>query len=56
MEQLFSIAGEGSDEEFRKAIADVDDPDLLSALYELREAMQSIQDIPTDDPMREFGV
>ena len=56
MEQLFSIAGEGSDEEFRKAIADVDDPDLLSALYELREAMQSIQDIPTDDPMPEFDM
>ncbi len=56
MEQLFSIAGEGSDEEFRKAIADVDDPDLLSALYELREAMQSIEDIPTDDPMPEFDM
>jgi hypothetical protein len=56
MEQLFAIAGEGSDEEFQKAIAEVDDPELLSALYELREAMQSVQDIPTDDPMPEFDM
>jgi hypothetical protein len=56
MEQLFAIAGEGSDEEFQKAIAEVNDPELLSALYELREAMQSVQDIPTDDPMPEFDM
>lgn len=56
MEQLFAIAGEGTDEEFQKAIAEVDDPELLSALYELREAMQSVQDIPTDDPMPEFDM
>lgn len=56
MEQLFAIAGEGTDEEFQKAIAEVNDPELLSALYELREAMQSVQDIPTDDPMPEFDM
>lgn len=56
MEQLFAIAGEGSDEEFQTAIANVDDPDLLSALYELREAMQSVQDIPTDDPLPDFDM
>ena len=56
MEQLFAIAGEGSDEEFQKAIASVNDPELLSALYELREAMASVQDIPTDDPLPEFDM
>lgn len=56
MEQLFAIAGEGTDEEFQKAVAEVDDPELLSALYDLREAMQSVQDIPTDDPLPEFDM
>jgi|GEM_PF-2286328 hypothetical protein len=56
MEQLFAIAGEGNDEQFQAAIANVDDPDLLNALYELRAAMQSVQDIPTDDPLPEFDM
>lgn len=56
MEQLFAIAGEGSDEDFQKAIAEVNDPELLSAMYDLREAMQSVQDIPTDEPLPEFDM
>ncbi len=56
MEQLFAIAGEGSDEEFQKAIASVNDPQLLNALYDLREAMQSVQEIPTDDPLPDFDM
>jgi hypothetical protein len=56
LQELYAIAGEGSDEEFRRAIANVNDPTLLASLYELRDAMASIKDIPTDDPLPDFDM
>ncbi|MFN3712610.1 MAG: hypothetical protein ACK4SX_03005 [Alcanivoracaceae bacterium] len=56
LEQLFAIAGEGNDDEFRAAVAAVTDPNTRKAMFELREAMASIQDIPSDDPLPEFDM
>jgi hypothetical protein len=56
LELLFAIAGEGSDDEFRAAVARVTDPNTRKAMFELREAMASIADIPDDEPMPEFDM
>ena len=56
LEQLFAIAGEGSDEAFRDAVAGVEDPDVIRAMHELRDAMASVRDLPEDTPLPEFDM
>jgi hypothetical protein len=55
LEQLFAIAAEGSEEEFRTAISNVRDDSTRKAMFELREAMASIQEMAEED-MPEFDM